>query len=391
VLPAGTSLDNPWANYPGGNPFPYVYNADNPQFPIYNAYVTLPPDLKPTTQYSWNAGYQRQFSPALFASASYIGTKLTHVLGTQELNPGLNMGQGPCTLYDATIGGPRFYPVCTVAGNVNQRRLLNQTNPTAALGVMTQYDDLSYQDYHGLLLNTRVALSNAVNLNANYTLSKCKGTMPWTVVQVQPGNNRIHQPYQNNGSTDIEEDLGPCPQDRRHIFNLTAVYTSGTYGGVLGALASNWTAAAVIQTRSGSPVNVTTGRDNALNGFFPQNGNPGQRPMIVPGVDPYGDTSALVGYYNFDAFAMPAPGTFGDTPWNYLLGPSFWQWDQAFTRGFNVADGQRLELRAEILNVTNRFNRGNPSANLSNAATFGRITTAASSPRIWQLAVKYNF
>ena len=42
--------------------------------------------------------------------------------------------------------------------------------------------------------------------------------------------------------------------------------------------------------------------------------------------------------------------------------------------------GERIELRAEAINLANHFNRGNPSAVLSNPATFGRITTSGGTP-----------
>jgi hypothetical protein len=29
-LPPGSSLDNPWATFPGGNPFPYSFDPSNP-------------------------------------------------------------------------------------------------------------------------------------------------------------------------------------------------------------------------------------------------------------------------------------------------------------------------------------------------------------------------
>jgi hypothetical protein len=114
---------------------------------------------------------------------------------------------------------------------------------------------------------------------------------------------------------------------------------------------------------------------------------------VVAGVSPYGDRDALTGYYNIAAFSQPAPGTLGDAPYNMLRGPGFWQWDQSFVRGFNLGGGNRLELRAEGINLTNHFNRGNPSSTLNNPATFGRITSLAlgATPRIWQFAVKYVF
>ncbi len=396
LLPSGSSFDNPWANYPGGNPFPYTYNAANPVFPAYSSYLPLPADLKPTVQYSWNAGLQHQFNSRLFASATYIGTKIVNQLTAEEQNPALNLGFGPCTLYDATIGAERFYPECTAANNVNQRRVLNLANRSVALGYITQYSDKGFQDYHGMLLNTRVDLGRYLNLNMNYTLSKCEGIAPIQGV-LNPGQNNVHQPYQNNGPDDLDLDEGLCNSDRRHLFNLTSVFRTPDFDGVLGMLASNWTTSSVIQIRSGAPVNVTTGLDNARNGFF---GNAAtQRPNLVPGVDPYGDKNALTGYFNPAAFSQPAPGTFGDLPFNYLLGPGFWQWDQSFVRGFNLSDGHRLELRAEGINLTNHFNRGNPASTLNNLATFGRITTPAlagaagvfATPRIWQFAVKYTF
>ena len=164
---------------------------------------------------------------------------------------------------------------------------------------------------------------------------------------------------------------------------------AGFSNSVLGAIASNWTASSVLQVRSGGPVNVVAGADIALNGFT--DNAPTQRPNVVAGEDPYGDSDSLTNYFNIAAFTQPAAGTLGDAPFNMLRGPGFWQWDQAFTRAFSVGGGQRIELRAEAINLTNEFNRGNPAATLNNPATFGRITTRPSTPRIWQFAVKYFF
>ena len=47
--------------------------------------------------------------------------------------------------------------------------------PRSASATSRSYADIGYQDYNGLLLNSRLDLGTNVNLNANYTLSKCKG------------------------------------------------------------------------------------------------------------------------------------------------------------------------------------------------------------------------
>ena len=389
VQQAAVSFDNPWAGY-GFNPFPYTYNPSSPVFAPYGSYLPLPADLKPTTQYSWNLGMQRQLSDKLFVSATYIGSRIIDLMNAVELNPGMNLGFGPCTLQTPT--GPLSYPVCTNAGNINQRRLLNLANPAVSLGYITSYADIGYQDYNGLLLTSRLDIGTNVNLNANYTLSKCTGlpTPGFGGGLLNPGGNTVHQPYQNNGPADLNFDEGPCNADRRHLFNLTAVFRTPSFSNrVVNAIASDWTASSVLQVRSAGPVNVVTGADIALNGFT--DNTPTQRPNIVPGQDPYGDKDSLTNYYNIAAFAQPAPGTLGEVTYNYLRGPGFWQWDQAFTRAFSLGGDQRIELRAEAINLTNEFNRGNPAATLNNPATFGRITTAQSLPRIWQFAVKYLF
>jgi hypothetical protein len=384
-LPPGVTLDDPWANYAGGNPFPYAYDPDNPQFPAYSSFLPLPPDLKPTTQYTWNAGVQRQIAPRWFAAATYVGTKLTNQIQAEEQNPALYI-PGSCVAgqYGLTAPGP-----CSTAANLNFRRALNLADPSARIGYITQYVDVGYQDYHGMLLTSRFDVGRSLNFNVNYTLSKCEG-VPAIAAVLNTGANHLHQPYQNNGPTDITLDEGLCIGDRRHVGNLTSVFRTPEFGnGLLKALASGWTASTVIQMRSGGPVNVVTGADIALNGFTDNTAT--QRPNVVPGVDPYGDRDGLTGYYNIAAFSQPTTGTLGDAPFNMLRGPGFWQWDQAFTRSFEFAPGRRVELRAEAINITNHFNRGNPAATLNNPATFGRIQSAAGTARVWQFALKYAF
>ncbi|PYS46768.1 MAG: hypothetical protein DMG13_29330 [Acidobacteria bacterium] len=403
VVNLGISLDNPWANYPGGNPFPYNFNKSNPVYAPYGAYLPVPPDMKTTTQYSWNFGIQRQIQPSVFASVNYVGTQITHVWNAIELNPAQFLGLTPCTLN--TAAGPVSYPVCSTAGNVNQRRLLNLANPSANLGYLTQYDDGGTQNYNGLLLETRWRASEKVNLNANYTWSHCLG-LP-VITLLNPGANYVHQAYQNNGPADRNLDVGDCDQDRRQIFNMTAVLQTPNFSGkVLHALGTGWSFSTIFSARSGRPLNLLLGTDRALNGF---QGNTGtQRPDQVL-ANPYGDRKSLASYFKSTAFAVPALGTYGNVGFNSVLGPGFWDWSEAVSRQFQIREGQRIEIRAEAFNVTNSLRRGNPGTILGNANTFGRIlcnaangsatgcslpgagSSLAGGPRIMQFALKYVF
>ena len=385
VITNGINLDNPWAGFPGGNPFPYSFNKSNPVFSPYGGYLPVPPDMKTHVQYSWNLAVQRQMTPGLFVSGTYVGTHIIHVWNALELNPAQFLGLGPCTLNTAT--GPVSYPVCSTPSNINQRRILNLANPQANLGYITQYDDGGTQGYNGLILDARWRHGQNLSLNANYTWSHCIG-LP-TITLLNPGANYVHQAYQNNGPINRNLDVGNCGSDRRQIFNATLVAKTPTFtNSTLRAVASGWSFSTIYQQRSGSPLNIIMGADAALSGF---QGNAGtQRPNQVLG-SPYGDRSSLTNYFNLAAFAPPAPGTYGNLGGFSVVGPSFWDWSEAVSRQFQIREGQKLEFRAEAFNVTNSLRRGNPGATSGNANTFGRITSSQGGPRIMQFAIKYVF
>jgi len=385
VVNTGVNLDNPWAGFPGGNPFPYSFDKNNPRFAPYGGYLPVPDDMKTHVQYSWNAGIQRQVTSDLFASVSYVGTHIIHIWNAIELNPAQFLGLGPCTLNTAT--GLVSYPVCSTAANVNQRRILNLANPQANLGYMTQYDDGGTQGYNGMLLDMRWRRGQNLNLSANYTWSHCIG-LP-TVTLLNPGQNYVHQAYQNNGTINRNLDIGDCTGDRRQIFNATMVVKTPKFSkNTVGMLASDWSFSTIFGARSGSPLNVILGTDQALNGFQGTSGT--QRPNQVL-ASPYGDSGSLNTYITAAAFTAPAVGTYGNVGNNSIVGPGYWDWSEAVSRQFQIREGQRVEFRAEAFNVTNSLRAGNPGVTLSNANTFGRILSSQNGPRIMQFAIKYIF
>ena len=382
VIRSGIGLDNPWANYPGGNPYPFFYNKQNPQFGSYGSYLPVPPNLRTMKQYSWNAGIQRQVTLGLFTSVTYIGSQMLHIWNAVELNPAQFLGTGPCTLQ--TTSGPVSYPTCSTSTNIDQRRLLNLINPQANLSYVTQFDDGGTQNYHGLLLDVRWRSNQNVNLSANYTWSHCEGLQ--LINLLNPGANYPHSAYQNNGPRNRNLDIGDCVQDRRQMFNATAVARTPAFSNqMVRRLASDWSFSTIFQARSGSPLNIVIGTDVALNGF-----NGTERPNQVL-ANPYGSRSSLTNYFNPSAFATPATGTYGNTGFNSVVGPAFWGWDQAVSREFRVAEGQRVEIRAEAFNVTNSMRPGNPGITQGSANTFGRILSSNGGPRIMQFALKYVF
>jgi len=404
------NFSDPYANVPGGNPFPYIYSkgAPFPTFPPYQGFYPYQPNQPNTQQQTWSLSVQRQVTPSVFASASYMGTHLIHLWDALELNPALYV-PGTCAAgqYGLTAPGP-----CSQLSNVEQRRLLQLTNPAGVgsiFGSLTSFDPSGTQSYHGLLLSATYRKGNT-SLSGNYTWSHCIG-MPWIGV-ANIGSTYEHAPYQNNGPQNRYLDYGDCTAsaiDVRHVANATLVTSTPTFSrawknGILGG----WHFGTIFTVRSGVPLTPNVGFDAALNGFFASSGsyNYVQRPnqvllnVYAPNKGQSCSTASCVGWLNRAAFANPAPGTYGNMAFGTIRGPEFWEWDQSIYRDFRILEGQTLQIRAEAFNVTNSVRFAPPNMVLTNGL-FGNITSAYSTTgsatltgsggRIVQLALKYVF
>jgi hypothetical protein len=173
------------------------------------------------------------------------------------------------------------------------------------------------------------------------------------------------------------------------VVNLSIVWTTPRFGGVLGALFGNWQVSPLVRWQSGNRSSVTTGVDNALNGTppAPANFGGGQRAVQVLD-DPYGDGTPN-NYLNRAAFTSPAPGTYSTLPPFSVVNPSSFQNDIAVSRTFKIRENQSLQFRWEVFNVVNHANFNGPVTAL-NSPSFGRIQSAGD-PRIMQFGLKFRF
>jgi hypothetical protein len=362
-------FDNPYAHL-GGDPHPIITNRDT-QFLPFGAFGSMDPGINSPRVQSWNVTVEQQFGTDWGVSAAYLGSHSDRLWAQVAVNPGIYMGLGPCTLNGVS------YPVCSTNANLNQRRVLFQQNPreAALIGALDINTDIGFQNYRGLKLAFQRRAAGGLSLNGNYTLSRCKGT------PTAQGFNQTSAGYLK--PDDPEFDAGYCDQDRRHLATLTTGYeTPELASPALRVLASNWRLSGILSVRSGSRLNIVSGIDNAFNGITQQ------RPNKVSD-DIYGPKT-LTTWFNPAAFAQPAPGTVGELERNAAVGPNFWSVDLAVSRLVPIGGTQRVELRLESFNLLNNFNWGNPATNF-NAGTFGRITTQAGDPRIFQFGIKYDF
>jgi Carboxypeptidase regulatory-like domain len=364
-------FDDPWRGTGNETFFPFTTGENSP-FPLTGPYISIPADIKPPRQQSWNVSVQRQVGDNVAVSATYLGSYTDRNWNVRSLNPGVYI-PGSCTLQTPT--GPQFFAVCSTTNTTDLRRELTMANYDTGkfLGAVDEHTALGTQKYNGLLLSVQRRSANGVAMSANYTVSKCMGHPSQVLPNVNSG-------YVN--PDDIDYDYGACDSDRRHLFNLTASAETPQFeNAAVRAVASNWRLSGIFRAYSGSPFSVTVTTDPARTGI----GN--QRADQVQG-DPYGDKS-LNNYLSTAAFASPAVGTLGNLERNSLYGPGFHTIDLSLVRSFRFNGTHRIEARIESFNALNWVNWNNPVSNFNNVQ-FGRITSSQD-PRIMQFAVKYQF
>jgi hypothetical protein len=368
-------FSNPYQDFPGGNPFPWSFDRNNPIFPQFAEFLPASKhDMDRPSVQQWNLSIQRQIGTDWLASAAYLGSLTTHIWIQRSLNPAIYLGLSPCT-----IGGVS-YTTCSTTQNTNQRRklFLEDRVQGGFYAAIDALDDSGTANYHGMLLSVQ-RTARGLNISGNYTWSHCIGD-PWNLLNAQI-NPR-------NGLVDPENrrfDRGNCNSDRRHALNLTTVARTPQFDNpTLRTLATGWSLSGIYKISSGEYLTVTSGQDRSLRDA--PSFQPGQQVLE----NPYGDRSSLTNYLNPAAFALPALGTLGNVGRNSIEGPARWQFDMALSREFRIREAQRLDLRIEAFNVTNSLIRGNPNTNLSQPNVFGQINTSREA-RVMQFALKYVF
>jgi hypothetical protein len=367
-------VDDPWAGYPGGNPFPFPPPTANVEFAPLATYGSVPYDNPQMTRHMWNLSIQRQIAADWLVSASYMGSHALHLWYARNLNYGLYIPGGACTLNGVT------YNPCSTTGNIEARRrlaLLYPNNDGMRFSDVIQLETGGTQTYNGLLVNVQRRAARGVTVGGNWTWSHCYGNP----INAAGGDNGA-----SSGPDPNNRDLvrGNCESDRRHIINMTAVAETPQFANTtLRAVATGWRLSTIFRKQSGSWFSVAAGDDRALNDLDDQNAQ-----QVLP--SPYGDRKSLTNYLNPAAFAQPAVGTIGNLRPRSIEGPGYWGLDIALSRTFQpFRESQKVEARFEAFNVTNSLRRGNPVTDIS-SGSFGRILVAAD-PRILQFSLKYIF
>jgi carboxypeptidase family protein len=403
----GAQMSDPWANYPGGNPFPLDTTNRNLKFPIFSSISqAMDASVQASQTQNWNLALQQQVGEDWRVSATYMGSHTIQMVDAGPGNPAIFFpgsadASGVCT---ATVSGGGGIQVSVPAGtyrltglspgatcstnqNVNQRRILFLTNPTYGqyVGDMSITYSGANASYNGVLLSLERRAAKGVTINTNYTWSHC--ISPFHDSGLGGSGFSSADVYQD--FTNRNRSRGNCTQDRRHNVVFTSVARTPMFASPgLRAIASNWSLSGIYQINSGSYMTIVNGvSDQARNGVNPTN----QFADYLGGKTMTGAAGPDSQYLNPSAFGVPALGSLGNLGARNVKGPAQWSFDVSLARQFGLGEREKLEFRAEAYNVTNSFRPTNPVSGVG--LRFFGVTRGINSldPRILQFVLKLIF
>ncbi|SNT38696.1 Carboxypeptidase regulatory-like domain-containing protein [Granulicella rosea] len=386
------SLANPYASYPGGDPFPGVFPPNSSAtFPTNTLYIVIPRHIQTPTVNQWTASVQQDLGAGWNMSLSYLGNKNSHLWLGKAVNPavyipGTSTGvTGSCGALTPTTGLPAAGKLCSSTANANNRTVLSLINPAQGAyysPTMTSVDDGANSSYNGVIVAVQHRMSHNFSFLANYTWSHC--------IASGDANGDVSAPVYENPANP-RGDRANCGFDIRHIFNTTFIARSNfkSLHGFTGALVNDWEIAPLVRILSGAPINVTTGQDVSLNSQGLDRPNLVNASIVYNGGKITQKNTATGFYLTKAAFAAQPAGTFGNLGRNAFHGPNYYDIDASINRTFPVYDRLKLNMRLEVFNLANHpfFNTFSTALN---SATFG-YATAANDPRIFQAAAKFTF
>jgi hypothetical protein len=322
--------------------------------------------------YQTSLDIQRQIGRDLMLDIGYLGT-FGHDLSA--VVP-LSINQVPTNLL-----GP---------GNLQALRPFPQFSNVQVLGA-----SIGRSNYNGVNIGVDKRLSSGLQFKANYTYAKFLDNIGSRADLGNPqgittGAGAFTNYYNENN------DWGLSGNDIRHRIVVSTIYELPVGQGkllhpssrIVRALAGGWSIGAIGEFHTGTPLSPFE-LTNQTNSY-----SDGVRPNVVGDPNIPGDRSRaqqLTEWFNVNAFAVPAPYTFGNAGRTFGTGPGFFSMDGSLLKDFSV-ERFTAQFRAEVLNLTNHADFANPDTR-QGSPTFGQVTTlvAGNQGRIIQLGLHVKF
>ncbi len=346
--------------------------------PVYPNLLTAATLLPPAVQY-FSPDYQlpqihqmdfvveREIARNTVVSASYLasfGNSLPNFVDVNLPPPTSNVSL-------SVVGGP-------FAGQTWVMPLFTGSRPNTNFAQITEIRSDIFSKYHALVLQANRRLTNGLQFQSSFTLSRAYDNGQTSSIFTTAGNNIPFNAFNQ------EDEKALSSFDRRRKFTVSVVYNTNFFkdgdNRAARAILNGWTIAPLFNSFSGQ----------RFTGNISGSANP---------------TS-----FGFASSATPGGGTngsggssrFSQVPRNFFKQPNIWFLDMRVSRRFSITENTRLELLAEAFNVFNRTQVTNVNSTIytlsGSALTFNTpfaTTTGADSTlfreRQVQLAVRFEF
>lgn len=361
------SLDFPSSTLSDGF-LPFLVNPGNPF-----AGATLrvwDPNVRPAVSNQWNFTVQQQFGNSTTLQVGYVGQRTTHLMVPM---PYLQKQLLP----DGTVVNSPY-----LAGNPTLQSEIGQISGTASNG---------NQSYNALQAVLQKRLSGGLEASVAYTYSKCM-TDSSGYYGNWDGQTTPTSPYFQN-LYDKKAEWGPCYYDVQHVLTSYATYDipigrgrkiGNNMNKVVNAVVGGWQANAILSLHTGFPLTLNASDASGTN-------SRGARPNCIAPAHVFGEQNSPSGGYQWfdpNSYGPAVPGTFGTCGVGTVRGPGLHTLDFSLAKFFDITERQKLEFRAEAINLTNTPILNSP--NVSLGSTLGLLNTSQG-PRNVQFALKYLF
>ena len=382
-----------------------------PAFPA--SFYSIPKQVVWPYMQQWHLDIQRELPSHIIATASYVGSKGTHLGRQLDLNqlhptpasqnpylPGQPITSDDCDTVTGA-GSPDVSAVVngnTITGQaaINlQTACGNEANfyrPFLGIASITRLENKASSIYHAFQFSARKTVG-ALSLSAAYTYSH----------SIDDSSDRYNSDFVN--SYDIGASRASSSFDQRHMLNMGYVYDLPFFrkAGLTHTALGGWQLSGIFAFSTGTPLNVTNGTDIGDNAGVGNGVGTGSYPDVVSNpranVPPASVATATCQldsncayagfFYNPAAFAVPTGLTFGTTPRNYLRNPNRTNFDMALFKHFAIKENTAFEFRFEAFNVFNHNEWNGPSADLGSDGFLEK--GGAHLARILQLGAKFIF
>ena len=319
------SFDNPWAGFAatgGKSPFPpfasatYEPPADAQFITPVTLEGTFARNFKLGVTQSWNASVEQQLPGAMAMHLAYVGSESYHQATPLDLNPGIYADAGARSRY------PQMGPILEM-----------MTAGTASYHSLQA--SLSKHLTHGLQFQTNFTWSKTIDLSSIPSLA-------WTGGVADPFDLRW-----NRGNSSVNF---PLISITDFIYQMPSLRRSGR---LLSTVAGGWELSGIWTMQSGLPFSIVGG-DGNNNSEALQYGDRADVTGQPYAVHQGGKSHWLNQYFNTNAFATNAPGTFGDSGRNILQGPGTNTADIGVDKNWRIRERGTLQFRWEMFNAFNR-------------------------------------